>query len=213
MHLKFEDKDCIIHIKESLQHIKLIAVEDAVIHLEVPALLPQENLLFYIKNNLSKDIISWNAQKLYSTKYIDIFDKRVPVKIISGTQPYLQDNRVYCPSEYISSAKQIEALKMLLLLNLLNDKMSKIEEDLNILLPDLKLRKLKTNHFSICHTTYHITFSKDLVNQSTAMITYIVVWAINTFRRTNEEENRRMIMKYVPDWKHCEQVIAYERQQ
>ena len=213
MHFKHEEKDCIIHIKETLQQIKLIAVEDDVIHLEVPALLPQENLLFYLKNNLSQDIISWKAKKLNSTSYIDIFDKRMPVRIISGTQPYIQENRVYCPRQYMTSSKQVEALKMLLLLNFLNDKVSKIEEDLNILLPDLKLRKLKTNYFSICHNSYYITFSKDLVHQSAAMVTYIVVSAINTFRGVNEEEGRRMIMKYVPDWKHCEQVIAYERQQ
>lgn len=213
MHIKIGEKDCLIHIKEELEHIRITRVEENTIRLEVPAQLPQENLLLYIKNNLSADLASWQSKLKQAIYSLVIFDKKYAVKVLSVSQPYIYANCIYCNEHNLASSSQIEKLKEQLLLNFLNDMLSKLEEDIEILLPAIKLRKLKTNYFSICHNTNHITFSKELIHKSQPFITYVIITAVNSFRGESEAKGKHLIERYVPEWKHIEQVLAYERQQ
>lgn len=213
MHIKFEGKDYFIHIKDALDHIRVIGVAEKAIRLEVPALMPEDSLLYYLKHNLSEDIADWDFKSKHNIYTVEIFDKKYSAKIKATNIPYIQSNCIYCNESYLSSLSGVEKLKEQLLLNFLNDSLSKLEEDLGMLLPAIKLRKIKTNYFSICHKTNHITFSKKLINKTSSFITYVILAAVNTFRDVNDTDGKQLIQKYVPDWKHIQQILVYERQQ
>ncbi|WP_160069160.1 YgjP-like metallopeptidase domain-containing protein [Sphingobacterium bovisgrunnientis] len=211
MYLEIGEKTYFIHIKTDIDSIILKKIEHEIVHLDVPARIPQENLIVYIKQELPKLISAHKKSLNTSLTQISLFDKIYPIKIEPILSAHIKNEILYGNKKHFSTATNLEKLKFTLLLNFINSKLSYLEEDLNLILPETNLKKLKTKYYSICHTNGYITYSKTLIDKSKDFITYVVIRAVGIFLRCSEEQIDDLINKYVSNPKHFERVFKYEQ--
>lgn len=212
MYLEIDDKNYIIHLKADIHNVILHCVDDQYIHLQVPALLPQENLIAYIRQELPR-VIKY-AKKLTPHKIVELhlFDKIYPVKISETESLHIKNEVIYANPKDLGTKAKIEKLKLNLLLNFINDTLSVLEQDLNVILPEIYFKKLQTKYYSICHNTQRITYSKTLIDKSKDFITYVVILTVGFFLESSKEQIDFLINKYVSNSKHCERIYNYEQQ-
>jgi predicted metal-dependent hydrolase len=211
MYLEIDEKTYFIHLKADIVSIILKNIEQQVIHLYVPARLPHENLVIYIKKELPKVLKAYKKLEISAITELFVFDRTYPVKVDETSTAYLKNNIIYASACNFATTRNIDFLKYSLLINFINSKMSYIEEDLKLILPVINLKKLKTKYYTICHTKEYITYSKTLIDKSQDFITYVVILAIVNYVRCSEEQVNDLISKYVSNAKHCEKVYKYEQ--
>jgi predicted metal-dependent hydrolase len=212
MYLEIEGKNYVIHLKTDIDTIYMRKVENDIVHLNVPALFPQENLIHYIQKELPKVIRKKSKKLVFEVHELNIFGRNYPIKLEVDETSYLKNNILYTHPKFLSTKSSIEKLKDSLLLNFLNDSMSMLEEELNIILPEIKLKNLKTKYSSICHNKQHITYAKALKEKSKDFITYVVILTVGKFLKYSEDQIYFLLNKYVSDWRHCERIYKYEQQ-
>lgn len=211
MYLEIDEKTYFIHLKADIESIILKNIEQQVIHLYVPARLPHENLVIYIKKELPKVLKAYKKSEISAITELYVFDRTYPVKVDETSSAYLKNNIIYANASSFATKRNIDFLKYSLLLNFINSKLSYIEEDLKLILPVINLKKLKTKYFTICHTKEYINYSKTLIDKSQDFITYIVILAVGNYIRCSEEQVNDLMNKYVSNPKHCEKVYKYEQ--
>lgn len=210
MYIEVDGKEYFIHLNSNSKLIRIKKVEDDTVHLEVPVSWSEKSLLSYIRTFLNKEIPQPIVKHTEQT--LQLFDKTYPVKFIISESPYMENNTIYTNFKNFSNKSLIEKLKTSLLKNLINNKISIIEEDLNILLPDVHIRKLKTNYYTICPSTNRVTFNKKLIDKSISFIRYIVILMSSKYLNLSQEESQNLLNKHISDWKHCERILKYEQQ-
>jgi len=211
MYLEIDEKTYFIHLKTDIDSIILKYIEQEIIHLTVPARLPKENLIAYIKKELPKLISAHKLSATIDITELSLFDKLYPVKLDGSSLAYIKNDIVYTNIKSLATKANIDKLKYSLLLNFINSSLSHLEEDLNLILPVVNLKKLKTKYYSVCHTNEYITYSKTLIEKSKDFITYVVILAVGDFLRCSENQVNDLINKYVSNPKHCERVYKYEQ--
>ncbi|TJZ63430.1 M48 family metallopeptidase [Sphingobacterium olei] len=202
-----------IVIQSSSKAIAIGAYKNQMIHLHVPYTVPTAELYAYIRANsrLIKNYITQiNSEKEISS--FQIFDTTFPLVIKSQIPiPYLYQDRIYA-SAYPTHKKAIDNLQLSLLLQQLTLQISAWEEHLDILLFEIKTRKLKTNYFTICTRNKRITFSSDLIQKSIGFISFICGEAVMCLAHTDAQERPRLLDKFVKDWKQYKKIVSYERE-
>ncbi|MGN0002894.1 MAG: YgjP-like metallopeptidase domain-containing protein [Sphingobacterium composti] len=211
MYLEFGDKTYFIHLKTDIDSIRIKKIDPDVIHLNVPALLPQDNLILYIQKELPKVISDAKKIKRTSITELEIFDKKYPIRIINLSTSYIANDILYTNTDTLKSKIKIEELKLKILRNTIDQLLSNLEEELNVILPVIKLKKLKTKYYSICPTNEYITYSKTLIDKSKDFISYVVIMAVGRYLLCTEEQSSDLINRHVLNPKHCEKVYNYEQ--
>lgn len=211
MYLEIDEKTYFIHIKTDIDSIILKNIEQEIIHINVPARLPHENLITYIKKELPKLISKYKLSETVDITELSLFDRVYPVKLDGSSLVYIKNDIVYTNIKSLATKTNIDKLKCSILINFINSKLSYLEEDLNLILPVIILKKLKTKYYSVCHTKEYITYSKTLIDKSKDFVTYVVIIAVGNFLRCSEEQVNDLVNKYVSNPKHCERVYEYEQ--
>lgn len=211
MFLEIDGKAYFIYPRTDIDYIRVKKVDKDAIHLYVPALLPHNNLTLYIQKELPKILSNAKNNVFTSISELSLFDKKYPIRITNISAEYIENDIIYTNENTLASTTKIEKLKFTLLENAINQLFSDLEETLNIILPSIKLKKLKTNYYSICHTKEYITYSKTLIDKSKDFITYVVILAVGKYLNCSEEQINDLMNKYVLNPKHCERVYKYEQ--
>lgn len=209
MYLEVEGKKFIIHIKSNIRVIRLNKVEFDVIHLDVPALLSKAELLVYIKNILSLELKKFKNIHEHEQVYINCFDRDFLLQFKNTDYPFISGNVIYNKELSLSILKQ-EKVKEYLLYNYINTKFSILEEEFNMGLPHIYIRKLKSNLFTINYNLNRINYSKKLVNSSQDYIYFIIVLSLVKYLKM-EDDMDRIMNKFVENWKHYHRVFNFEQ--
>ncbi|WP_140938261.1 YgjP-like metallopeptidase domain-containing protein [Sphingobacterium lumbrici] len=202
-----------IVIQSSSKGIAIGGYKNQMIHLHVPYTVPTAELYAYIRANsrLIKNYITQvdSEQQIGS---FQIFDTTFPLIIKSQLpNPYLHQERIYT-SAYPNHKKAIDNLQLSLLLQQLTLQISIWEEHLNTLLSEIKIRKLKTNYFTVCTRDKRITFSSDLIQKSIGFISFICGEAVMCLVHIDAQERTRLLDRFVKDWKQYKKIVSYERE-
>ena len=212
MYLEIDGKNYIIHLNSNNQHIRIQRIVDDVVHLIVPIEMPQEYLLTYVKTELKKDISRFKRNKGTNVaNSLTIFDKNYNIRITDTKYPFIKNEILHLNQNILSSKKEIKLAKEQILLNQINSTYSTIEEDINLMLPNINLKKFKTKFYSICHKSNHIIYCKTLLEKPLDFINYIVILSIGSYLNYSIEEIKLFGKRYVLDLKHCERICNYER--
>lgn len=212
MYIEIEGNSYFIYPKTDIDVIVIKKIADKTIHLKVPSQLPQDSLITYIKTQLPKKVAKYQKEEVFRTESINIFDKTFPIKFVVTDSPYILKGVINCDIRSVSSKSKMESLIQHLLLNHINNMMSTLEEELRLILPEIKLKKLKTKFYSNCHNTQSISYSKELIEKSLDFITYVVILSVGDFLKYTEDQLYYLWNKYVSDWKQCERIFKYEQQ-
>ena len=212
MYLEIDKKSYFIHLKANIDGIQLKKIEGDLVHLDVPVLMPQENLISYIKNEFTNHTVNHKKSYIFDYEPIKVFDKLYPIRIKDIETPYLMQEVVYANTRHVISKVKLELLKQQLLLNHINNILSMLEEELNVILPVINLKKLKTKFYAICPTIQIITYSKILIEKSLDFVNYVIIITVGNFLKFSDDQIYYLLKKHVSNWKHCERIFHYEQQ-
>ncbi|MCA5006815.1 YgjP-like metallopeptidase domain-containing protein [Sphingobacterium bovistauri] len=213
MYLEIDGKSYVIHLKSNIKHIMIRNVSEIEIHLNVPVDFPHESLITYIKTELINDITQFNEiEKVNLEESIHLFDKNYKIRHIYTGNPYLKDDILYTNVKELKSTIKRESLKSTLLQNKINSIISRLEDDLNVIIPAINLKKFKTKYYTICPKSNLITFNRTLVDKSHEFITYVVILSVGDFLKYSKEEIDNLTKVHITNWRHCERIWKYEQQ-
>lgn len=209
MYIEVEGQNYLITVHASVEKITVSGIKSDYIQISAPANLPQSELLVYLKNNKNQLIKSFNKEN--KIQKIEIFDQSLSLVIKENLrEPYMQNNIIY-GSDGISTSAQEQKLKEKLLLQVLMNLIGQWEERLGYMLNEIKLRLLKTNHYTVCYKTNNMTFSKSLINRNLNFISYIVATAVLDTLKINDGRREQLLDKHVKDWKFSKKINSYDR--
>ena len=204
-----------IQLDARLSKITFIFIKNEVVHFKVPAHTPQSELIAFLRNYKNYISNDEKAKSVSTTEEITItlFDKpHYMIRQPALTTPYRKDQNIYLPMRYKLSATPIERLKKLILFQEINKIVGFWEEKLNCIVGDIKVRKLKTNLYSICLEKNELTFSSLLIHKSIKILHFLVAKALFSIIEVSTEYEIQLLDKYVEDWKYSLKIIEYEQQ-
>lgn len=209
MYIEFEGQNYLITVNPAAEKIIITAVKNEYIQISSPPNLPQSELLVYLRNN-KKQLIN-TFEKHNKSQNIEVFDRSLSLVIKTNLRDaYLLDHVIYSP-DTITSLRHEQKVKEKLLLHELMKWISHWEEIFGILINEIKLRQLKTNHFTVCYKNNNITFSKSLSNRNLNFIAYIVATAIFDKLKIDDSSREELLDRYVSDWKFSAKINSYDR--
>lgn len=208
MLIEIEDKNYKIYPKSAQEGIKIRKIVNDTIHLDVPAHYTQEMLTAYVRNILPKELKSYTKSNP-SSSYFSIFGNKYPIRYKHISQAYFHDGIIYLPEGMVLRQKNSEKIKLLLLQNFINSCLSTLEEELNHLLPQISIKPLKKNYFSISKEKNKITYSKKLIEKEQQFVFYIIIKSIEII--LDRESTLNLVQKFVANYRHYDKIIAYEQ--
>ncbi|GGH19714.1 M48 family metallopeptidase [Sphingobacterium alkalisoli] len=202
-----------IFVESSSKSIVIGGYRNQMIYLHVPHTFPTAELYAFIRAN--KRLINSYITNSYSEKQFDnfqIFDRVYTLVIKARTSnPYLLADKIYS-SAYPIHENAVKHMQYSLLLQQLTLQISTWEEHLHLLISEIKIRKLKTNYFTVCTRDKRITFSADLIQKSVGFISFICGEAVMCLMNINSQERAHLMDRFVKDWKLHEKNVSYERE-
>ncbi|MBE8720519.1 YgjP-like metallopeptidase domain-containing protein [Sphingobacterium pedocola] len=202
-----------IVIQSSSKVIAIGAYKNQMIHLHVPYAIPTAELYAYIRANsrlINNYVTNTNSEKQFDK--FQIFDAVLPLIIESQlANPYLHHGKIYTPA-YPVLKKTVSNLQRTLLRQQLTLQIGAWEEHLDIFISEIKVRKMKTNYFTVCTRDKRITFSSELIQKSIGFISFICGEAVMCLVHIDAQERIRLLDRFVKDWKQHEKIVSYERE-
>lgn len=137
---------------------------------------------------------------LFGRKYTVVIDPR-------ANTAYIQGQAIRIAKFSLSS---IPKIKRILLYQLLTQQIGEWEERLNILLDEVRIRKMYTSPFIVRKDDRTIVYAVSLAYQPISLIAYVVAISVFDYAQLSDAQTEHMLNQYLPDWKHSKRTVAFE---
>ena len=212
MYIEIDQQSYYIHLQDDISEITLLYKSDNTIHLRVPARCREEQLISYIKTHkwhLNHQFIANNDQP---SNKITLFEKTYDIVPKNDVyKAYIKGAALYVPLTYHHSTTSLSRMRIEILENEINKAFTYWEEELHVILPIFKLRKLKTNSHYICRNKDSITIAKHLIDRPKDFFCYIIAKIVFNYFNIKLTIQEELFECHVKNWKHIRKVIAYEQ--
>ncbi len=203
-----------IVLSEKTAGIRVIGYENGTVQLLAHYLIPQAELLQYLKarqSYIQKEVKKRAVDRTIFSEIV-IFDKKYGIKADPRTKaPYLRDFIIYT-SALPTHEKDSEQLKTMILQAKIMEQIALWEERLDFLLDHISLKQLKSSTYILNRTKRQITYSKKLTNMPLDRLTYSIAISVFDYLTLDEEQRDGLLTQYTPNWKHLKRISEYETQ-
>lgn len=210
MYIEINGEKYHLSIRDSGDDIRIIEQKDDVTYLAVPARIPHDNLISYLKEvsfTITNSGLSGKAEVAGTVRLFDTDFTLFIQPVLKST--FIKGKAVFAKKKPTTEAAWDRLAEDLLMVEI-KVNIGFWEEILDVFINTINLRKLKTNFFTFCKDDRGITFNKSLIHRSREFISYVCAVAIFDCLDIEEDEATELKNKYIKDWRHYQKVLSYE---